>query len=361
MTLKDMTSAISSPASAGGVSLSGSQDGPMTDLFGQGARPVSPSAQPDNAKVLPTLATSGPSTSVSSPSAILQRSLESKLQQRLATGGSTLFSLTWKAKDTPARRPYYQLVASARRTSGSDFGLSAHWATPRTVDAPRSAAFQKGCLGLSPTECLASWPTPMAGNPGTENYNAAGNTDSSRQTRALMGVDLAGVDRSGWPTPKEQNARGPSIKRDGLWDKAQLASWATPTTRGHKDTGDLSQSMTAWVTPNARDWKGGTVNAGMKTTGHQSLSNKVQLIGWATPAARDHKPTNTPDYVKGGKYMDQLANQAVHGLTSNGSPAQTEKPGQLNPEFSLWLMGYPAEWAYSGAQAMQSSRKSRRK
>jgi hypothetical protein len=29
---------------------------------------------------------------------------------------------------------------------------------------------------------------------------------------------------------------------------------------------------------------------------------------------------------------------------SNGSLAATEKPARLNPDFTRWLMGFPARW-----------------
>src|SRR6185437_5636842 len=57
----------------------------------------------------------------SSASCALQQSLASRLKQRLASGGSTLFSETWKAKATPAGRRYLGLAVSARRTSGNGF------------------------------------------------------------------------------------------------------------------------------------------------------------------------------------------------------------------------------------------------
>jgi hypothetical protein len=49
------------------------------------------------------------------------------------------------------------------------------------------------------------------------------------------------------------------------------------------------------------------------------------------------------------------------GETPSGSRAGTEKPGQLNPAHSRWLMGYPPEWDACGVTAMQSIRGKRRR
>ena len=68
---------------------------------------------------------------LSSASASLQSSLESKLRRQLDGAGSTLFSLIWRRKATPAGRPYYQLAVLGRRTSGSGFGS---WPTPKERD-----------------------------------------------------------------------------------------------------------------------------------------------------------------------------------------------------------------------------------
>ena len=60
---------------------------------------------------------------------------------------------------------------------------------------------------------------------------------------------------------------------------------------------------------------------------------------WATPMRDDAKVGTSEKTCQPAA----LSRQA-HGLISPGSPAETAKPGQLNGEFSLFLMGYNRTW-----------------
>ena len=180
------------------------------------------------------------------------------------------------------------------------------WPTPRTPTGGAESAERKKELGrtesgggdLQAVALTAGWPTPMAGTPAQKGYNEAGNTDSSRKT-----VELA----SGWATPRREDSE------------------STGAHRGKADT----------------------------------LHSQTQLAGspWATPAARDYRTANLKSFEDrgGGKKGEQLNNQVVHsGPTPNGSPAPTEKRGQLNPAFSRWLQGYPREWCEAAIRAYRS-------
>jgi hypothetical protein len=172
--------------------------------------------------------------------------LGKNLQKQLEGAGSELFALTWSRQVTPSGHLYWQLRASAHRTSGSGSTSRPTPNTMDTIDRPN---------GLRPSR-------------------------------------IATNRTSGY-----------------LSEIAPLATWATPTTRDHKDTGDLSQSMTR----------------------------------------RD------------GKARNDTNGRLAFGVMPTGSPAATEKPGQLNPAHSRWLMGYPPEWDACAVMAMPSSRKSRQR
>lgn len=191
-----------------------SPDGPTTVPYGPEAVHASPSARPGSEPPQPTPAISGRSGSVSSASADLQSSLESRLKALCASAGSTLYSETWKTKATPAGRSYSAHTASAPRISGRD---CTGWPTPtskhaaggeyRDPDKAMARALGPHANDLRDFVQMAGWPTPMAGSPATDTYNEAGNTDSSRKTVALV---------SGWPTPAARDWKGATDERWGM-------------------------------------------------------------------------------------------------------------------------------------------------
>jgi len=327
MTFEATHNATSSPALADGLTHFDLQDGMTPDLFGPEAVPANHSAQPESKKASTTSGTFGPTGSISSASADLQSYLESRLVQQLKGAGSTLFSLTWKTKATSAGRPYCQLVASALRTSDNDAGS---WPTARATDGEKNVRSVEGSRkemerkggpqDLNQAATLASWPTAtkMDGNSSRRHgYMDKGHPGTTLSDAALM---------TSWPTP---NAMPPN--RGGLQSNPQKA--LERRQQGHQLNLDDAVCLTSWSTPSARDWKD---TPGMATMG-----------------------VNPDGSVR--SRTDQLPRQVVlvSGQTLNGSPASTEKPGQLNPEFSLWLMGYPPEWASCAPQEMPSSRKRR--
>jgi len=167
----------------------------------------------------------------------------------------------------------------------------------------------------------------------------------------------------GWPTPITNDATGSThcygkTLSDGTKEKlwklpgaAKLAGWPTPDVNAM----NLGEGLETW---NARmavlkeKHKNGN-GAGMP------LAIAAQMCGRATPAARDHKDTGNLDNSKfrkdGKERNDTLARQAF-GLIPFPSYAQTANIAgfQLNPRFSLWLMGFPTSWHDAGVSALRS-------
>lgn len=256
-------------------------------------------------------ATYGLRSSGSSASAALQQSLASRLPARLGSRGSTMFAQTWKAQATPLRRRISAHTASAHRTSGS------------------------GSTG---------WPTPNAGPQNDSDSTWQERREALKQKHGNgngFGLNLGqAVTLAPWPTTTRQDAAS-----------SGSAAYSTASGRHSGTTLTDAARMASWPTCKSTD---GDKGGGWSKNGQDLVTTALLASPWATPQARDHKGANNPgnELTHNARPLNEQVRLAAWarkaltlGETSNGSPAATAKPGQLNPAFSLcFLMGYPVAW-----------------
>jgi len=284
--------AISSLVSGFGASPSAEQVGGMIDLFGREAVLANLSARQAKALGLMTSGTSGLPSSISSPSANLQLSLESRLQARLQNLGSTLYTLTWKPWVTPSGVSRSRLRASVRRTSETE---TSGWVTPSSRD-------WKDSPGMATT---------------------ATNPDGTERNRVDQLPRQANM--AGWATPVSQPANGTP--------EAFLERKRKSKERGSRmgiclsDLNMQVQAWAGWPTPNANNTKGAYQD--------EALIQKRKEAG---------RQQNLQDIARLLKEHPQAARLTASGEMLTGSSAGMGSGGQLNPAHSRWLQSLPRPW-----------------
>ena len=152
---------------------------------------------------------------------------------------------------------------------------------------------------------------------------------------------------TGWLTPTASNtknayqdaekviARKQAGRQSNLQDIACLAGWPTPTT----------------IDNNQVVGQGAAANAPKRGT---TLGGAVRLAAWPTPTATDGKGGYQGCRMRNGKLSTDRLDVAAQiaepvrltasGEMLTGCTAGMESGGQLDPDHSRWLMGFPPEW-----------------
>ena len=277
-------SVTSSPESGDGAWLSDSPGGPMTDLSGPAVAPASLSASQARDMGWLTSGTYGRIGSILYGANDLQSSLVNRLMQRLPTGGSTLFKMTWKAKVTPSGQSVSLLRASGLRISGSGSG---------------------------------SWPTPVSNddNKSVEAHLAMkqrmGERDGTGSNRIAITSLAVMAKATGWPTTTttrdwKDGSQCDNVELNSLLGRTVwLSNWATPAcmdTLPIRSDEQLARAKSVAGCSNLKD----QVPTGLPATGSPAATgsggqlnpaHSRWLMGYPT-AWDDCAPTVTPSSRK---------------------------------------------------------------
>jgi len=178
---------------------------------------------------------------------------------------------------------------------------------------------------------------------------------------------IKGRDCSGWQTPKTPTGGGQAERmtagggRRKLEDQVLMAGWATPRANDAEKRGMVSEdprnglvnqaNMSGWPTAQARDWRSG------KSNQHRVNSRPLNEVAM-----------NSGNLVHGGLALMGTFVESLHERINFRGALEpfirpkkvSSKSRMLNPRFSLWLMGFPPEWASCAERVTPLSRRKRR-
>src|SRR5215207_10515373 len=233
LTSTGSSNVISSPDLVDGLMPPVSLGGPTTARFGPAPPHASRSQSRAREPAFTISGICGQTSFVSSESVAPPQSWVSRLQERLATIGSTESALIWKAKAIGPNMRTYRLAPSTRRTDETA-SIGSRWPTPQATDSTSNAeqveskqARGSGGINLLPA-AQTHWPTPQVDSFRSRSGNC----------KHEMGLDqLARHQASPRATPCQRDYRHPNAKpfseRGGGAKGEQLvnqvAHWVSPT------------------------------------------------------------------------------------------------------------------------------------
>ena len=217
--------------------------------------------------------------------------------------------------------------ARARTLSGALDELATQYARRAiTHGLPTPGTYGRKCGGLQPSadlqQSLESRLRAMPGLTGSLLYKV-----HWKSSVTLLGARISRLQASGHRT---------SVKDFGGWPTPQV-----PT--GGQGTGHAERKGRSYYSKDGKKVQ-------------LSLQAAAKLAGWPSPMAGTPKQKC---YNEAGNTdaSRRTVGLIIPGATSNGSPAQTEQPDRLNPDFSRWLQGFPEDWGRSAPTETRSSHK----
>lgn len=334
--------------------------------FGLDLAHASHSVAPAKEKVKQTQDTSGQCSESLSASQKLTCALANRLKARLAVYGSPEYKLTWKEWVLQSGLRICAQRARAHQIYDKDYS---GWPTPNAMEGGQTSrgGDRKGEKLMGGLAKLCGWPTPQVCQGPNNGENRGKNWGGKRPRKTPQNVEAI---MSGWRTPTqgdaqrgvEQNPKERNSKAGtaSLNNEAAMSGWPSPRgnsstgKREHGDGGADLQTAAGWATPKPRDSKSesATQENIEKQWAHprgKDLNKQATFLlaaGWATPAAMSFAESHQPGQ---DRLAVSLKKVLASGQISNGTNASTgNKDGYLlNPKFSLWLNGFPAEWLHS--------------
>ena len=261
--------------------------------------------------------------------------------------GATLCDL----QDGPMTDLFGQALAPVSRSAPQASSVAA------TMSATYGLRFSTSSESAALAACLASRLPALLDSRGSIMFALTWKAQATPLRRLICalrarGLHTSGSGCTGWPTP---NA-GPQNDGDTTWQqRREVLKAKHGNGNGFGMNLGMAATLATWPTPRREDSESTGAHRGKPDTLHSA----TQLAGWQTPQTRDHKGANLPgnELTHNARPLNEQARLTL-GPTLSGSNAATAKPGQLNPAFPRWLMGYPTAWDDCAPTGMRSCRKS---